>query len=342
MGYSSMQTVKEVLHDRTLTIHEKMVMICLAQHADENGQCFPSVRTIATLCSISRPTAIKALRSLEQKGWIVSEKQNGKVARYALNQSTTLTGQRDLPVNQIDHQPVNHVDHRSTTFTGQPDLPVNDVDHTGKPDLPVSKQPVNDVYRTGQRGLPELNKNNVVNNVVDVYNVVNDAGDENFQKVAQHFLQRKGKGLWLSPLDEQEIHDLLAEGIPVDVIIQGIDRAFEQYRPKFRGDEISSFRYCAKVVRRLWAERKAEKNGGKVVPLKAETQPRPPYWEKFDEEKYRQQCEEAQRRAEELGIDLAWQAKMLEKKFGHLPTPKWLQPYVDRIKKEMEQQSVGS
>lgn len=185
----------------------------------------------------------------------------------------------------------------------------------------------------------EINKDYVVDVNNDVYN----GEDKDFQKVAQHFLQRKGKGLWLSPLDEQEIHDLLAEGIPVDVIIQGIDRAFEQYRPKFRGDEISSFRYCAKVVRRLWAERKTdEKAGGKVVPLKTERQPTPPYWEKFDEEKYRQQCEEAQRRAEELGIDLGWQAKMLEKKFGHLPTPKWLQPYVDRVKKEMEQQSVGS
>jgi len=321
--------------DNGLNEHEKVVMTCLAQHANEMGTCFPSVSTVAKECSISRSTALRAIEGLTKKGWITPNKRNGCVTTYTCR----------IPATGILQEPVSDR-YRYHTETGIPQTPDQYPTDTGQP---VSERnryqtetgPVSDRHRTGVPQTPELyqelNKNNV-----DVYNVVDDAGDENFQKVAQHFLKRKGKGLWLSPLDEQEIHDLLAESIPVDVIIQGIDRAFDNYRPRFRGDEISSFRYCAKVARRLWAERKDEKTGGKVVPLKTEHQPTPPYWEKFDEEKYRQQCEEAQRRAEELGIDLAWQAKMLEKKFGHLPTPAWLKPYVDRVKKEMEQQSVGS
>ena len=62
--------------DNTL---EKLVYIVLVDHTDDNGQCFPSVTTIAAEAMCGERSVYTALKSLEAKGLITRE------PRYAAN-----------------------------------------------------------------------------------------------------------------------------------------------------------------------------------------------------------------------------------------------------------------
>jgi len=48
----------------------KFVLLMLADKANDDGLCFPSVNKIADDCEITRPTVIKAIKTLEEKGLI--------------------------------------------------------------------------------------------------------------------------------------------------------------------------------------------------------------------------------------------------------------------------------
>lgn len=53
----------------------------------------------------------------------------------------------------------------------------------------------------------------------------------------------------------------LLEEVPVEIIKQGIDEAFKNYKPKFQSDKIKSFNYCEPVIRALYAKLNAKEGG---------------------------------------------------------------------------------
>ncbi|MEX5485872.1 helix-turn-helix domain-containing protein [Proteus mirabilis] len=50
---------------------QKMVLLKLADNANDKGECFPSYETIARHCEISRQSAINHIKSLCKKGLFV-------------------------------------------------------------------------------------------------------------------------------------------------------------------------------------------------------------------------------------------------------------------------------
>lgn len=56
--------------DSNLSSHAILVRLYLARCANSERQAWPSLSTIAQHCKISRPTVIKAIRELENTGWI--------------------------------------------------------------------------------------------------------------------------------------------------------------------------------------------------------------------------------------------------------------------------------
>lgn len=69
---------------------EKLVMVSLANHADETGLCYPSVGRIAQQARISVSQARRVLRHLEREGWLsvvgnASGGAPGSTRRYQLN-----------------------------------------------------------------------------------------------------------------------------------------------------------------------------------------------------------------------------------------------------------------
>ncbi|MGG3792515.1 hypothetical protein ABEV41_11280 [Geobacillus thermodenitrificans] len=80
--------------------------------------------------------------------------------------------------------------------------------------------------------------------------------DQSFQLIANRYIQRRGKGLSLSSKDEAAIEKLLQEQIPMDDILKLMDQVFDEYEPKFNGDEIHSFEYVRKVLLSKYHEQK--------------------------------------------------------------------------------------
>lgn len=51
----------------------RLVLNCLALHANKDGQCFPSIKTIAKECGYSVNTVKRALDDLVQGGFVIKE-----------------------------------------------------------------------------------------------------------------------------------------------------------------------------------------------------------------------------------------------------------------------------
>ena len=63
-----------------LTHRDVAVYMYLKHRANTEGRCWPSVRTIAKDLNLSRATVQRALRELQQGGWIMAEprwRENG-------------------------------------------------------------------------------------------------------------------------------------------------------------------------------------------------------------------------------------------------------------------------
>jgi len=71
MGFDLRQALDAIYDPNNgLTMHERLVMICLSIHAHETGTCQLNIRTIARECSITDRDANHALHGLLKKGWI--------------------------------------------------------------------------------------------------------------------------------------------------------------------------------------------------------------------------------------------------------------------------------
>lgn len=84
-------------------------------------------------------------------------------------------------------------------------------------------------------------------------------------QVAARYLQRRGKGLEITFNDEEAVKLFMAERIPLQTVIDGIDQAFNNFRPKNKWDQIRNLSYCATVVYSLHAKR--ENSNQVVVPV---------------------------------------------------------------------------
>ena len=70
---------------------EKLVLLCLADHADGDGRCWPSLDRVASRCGVHRGTVIRSLRALADAGHITVEHAQGRINRYVVH-----------PVVQVD------------------------------------------------------------------------------------------------------------------------------------------------------------------------------------------------------------------------------------------------
>lgn len=103
----------------------KMVLLALADNANDQGECFPSVSMLAEKCSLSERAVFKQLDLLEEVGAIKRNGRTGRSTIYMLNPCTW--------------------------FTPEPNAPLNDV-HTTP--VPRSPTPLNVVHPTPERGSP--------------------------------------------------------------------------------------------------------------------------------------------------------------------------------------------
>ena len=95
---------------------------------------------------------------------------------------------------------------------------------------------------------------------------------EYYQAIARDFLRRRGGPFFLSPRDLAVIAAWEADRVPLDVILEGIARAFEGRRDRSRGTKGIPLAICDAQVRRAMAQH-ADRGAGRkraVTSLRAE------------------------------------------------------------------------
>ncbi len=87
------------------------------------------------------------------------------------------------------------------------------------------------------------------------------------QAIEDHYITKRASGTMVNADDYKKIMNLVEEGVPVDSIINGIDSAFDNHKPKYPGDKIRSFGYCETVIRELHYNKtqKDERNNERVT-----------------------------------------------------------------------------
>jgi hypothetical protein len=78
---------------------------------------------------------------------------------------------------------------------------------------------------------------------VDLFNYFNY-----YTEIEEYFWQKRGAHILVSTLDWAVIESWQKAGIPLEVVLKGIDRAFERYDAKRRGHPIKSLLYCVDAV----------------------------------------------------------------------------------------------
>ncbi|HSE43521.1 MAG TPA: hypothetical protein VLH08_22365 [Acidobacteriota bacterium] len=71
--------------------------------------------------------------------------------------------------------------------------------------------------------------------------------EEYFRVIEEYFLQKRGNPMLLSPKEWVLIREWQEAGIPQEVVLRGIDRAFE--KKKDVDNEITSLMYCKRIVK---------------------------------------------------------------------------------------------
>ena len=117
-----------------LSSTRKFVLLSLCDQANDDGLCYPSLKTIAERCALSERAVYKVLADLESFGLVRRESEPGKTTRYhiqpealerASDHCTTFTPERRSPLNDVhptperdSGAPLNDVHPRSGTLKG--------------------------------------------------------------------------------------------------------------------------------------------------------------------------------------------------------------------------------
>ena len=69
-----------------------------------------------------------------------------------------------------------------------------------------------------------------------------------YTEIEEYFCQKRGAHLLVSTLDWAVIETWQKAGVPLEIVLKGIDRAFERYDAKKRGRPVKSLLYCVDAV----------------------------------------------------------------------------------------------
>lgn len=121
----------------------KSVLISIADNANDEGYCWPSIAKICERTCLGRTAVINAIRLLEEIGLLKADRSNGRHTTYQFelehlpaiaskpvreaDQSGKRTGTQDEPVSE---KPVREAD-QSASQTGSPPGPDQSVSRTG-------------------------------------------------------------------------------------------------------------------------------------------------------------------------------------------------------------------
>ena len=96
----SIDAIKAVLADSEATGSARLVLLVLAEHADDDGVCWPSIALIARECRCSKRYVIKMIQRLEAEGEVIVDRST-RPSRY------------HITVHKVNYSSLNNMNHSS-------------------------------------------------------------------------------------------------------------------------------------------------------------------------------------------------------------------------------------
>jgi len=75
-----------------------------------------------------------------------------------------------------------------------------------------------------------------------------------FTEIEDAFVRRRGKHLFLSPMDWALMETWKEQGIPLHIVLRGLERSFDSYESRPRKRTVKSLLYCQEEVEAQYAE----------------------------------------------------------------------------------------
>lgn len=97
----------------------KLVLLALADHADKQGRCWPSVERIGDMTGLSQPTIWRAMTTLTDMG-MVQQRRRGRSYSFELCLTNTIHDECNQPDDTI-HGEMNSIHGESDTIHGEMD-----------------------------------------------------------------------------------------------------------------------------------------------------------------------------------------------------------------------------
>ncbi|MDT7602694.1 MAG: hypothetical protein QOF61_691 [Acidobacteriota bacterium] len=82
-----------------------------------------------------------------------------------------------------------------------------------------------------------------------------------FTEIEDAFIRRRGKHLWLSPMDWALMATWKELGVPLHVALRGVEKSFDSYEAKPRRRTVKSLLYCQEEVEAQFAEWRERQTG---------------------------------------------------------------------------------
>jgi hypothetical protein len=75
-----------------------------------------------------------------------------------------------------------------------------------------------------------------------------------FTEIEDAFVRRRGKHLFLSPLDWALMETWKQQGIPLHIVLRGVEKSFDSYEARPRNRSVKTLLYCQEEVEAQYAE----------------------------------------------------------------------------------------
>ena len=75
-----------------------------------------------------------------------------------------------------------------------------------------------------------------------------------FTEIEDAFVRRRGKHLFLSPMDWALMETWKQQGIPLHIVLRGVEKAFDSYEARPRKRSVKTLLYCQEEVEAQYAE----------------------------------------------------------------------------------------
>lgn len=103
----------------TIPSTEKMVLLCLCDFANDRGECWPSVDTLAAKCSLSDRTVQKAIKQLKAWGIIRTVEVPGRSHMFTVDPRKSFTPENPSPP-KISAKPPKQIHPRGEAASPKP------------------------------------------------------------------------------------------------------------------------------------------------------------------------------------------------------------------------------